>query len=348
MKPLQPKNINFPQIKNVLAKIIPFVAIFFVGVGTVYFFLRGKVNLPLPTPNPTLTFSPLPKTSSFNFLLLGYGGAGHAGGSLTDVMIIVHIDTENKRVALISVPRDLWIPSLNDKINAAYPKGNTAKEIVSEVTGLPISYFVSVDFGGFIKIIDTLGKVNVNVPQTFEDNFFPIKGLENDTCGKSGDEVNALKVKYSGFDLEKQFTCRYEQIHFDKGVAQMSGSDTLKFVRSRHSNTAGGDFARSQRQFTVLAAIMDKLISFSTGGKLTALIDTLSKIVRADLGKDQILELVQIAPDPKSYQLKEIHLTDQNVLTNKVGPQGQFILIPRSGTGNWTSVQSFIKSELSF
>ena len=65
------------------------------------------------------------------------------------------------------------------------------------------------------------------------------------------------------------------------------------------------------------------------------------------MGKDQILELLQIAGDPKSYQVKEIHLTDTNVLTNKVGPQGQFILVPRTGTGNWTGIQSFIKSELS-
>ena len=279
-------------------------------------------------------------------LLLGYGGAGHDGGSLTDSMVVVRVDTENKKVALISIPRDLWIPSLNDKINAAYAKSNS-KDVVSEVTSLPVSYFVSVDFGGFVKIIDTLGKVNVNVPTTFEDNFFPIPGKENDTCGKTGDEVNALKVKYSGFDLEKQFTCRYEQIHFDKGVVQMSGTEALKFVRSRHSNTSGGDFARSQRQFAVLQAIMEKLISFSTVGKLTPIIDTLSKMVRTDLGKDQILELLQIAGDPKSYQVKEIHLTDTNVLTNKVGPQGQFILVPTSGSGNWTAIQSFIKSELS-
>jgi len=327
-----------------VAKISLFIVIFLVGVGGIYLLVKGKPNVSTPTPTPT--FSPLPKTSSFNFLLLGYGGAGHDGGSLTDSMVVVRVDTENKKVALISIPRDLWIPSLNDKINAAYAKSNS-KDVVSEVTSLPVSYFVSVDFGGFVKIIDTLGKVNVNVPTTFEDNFFPIPGKENDTCGKTGDEVNALKVKYSGFDLEKQFTCRYEQIHFDKGVVQMSGTEALKFVRSRHSNTSGGDFARSQRQFAVLQAIMEKLISFSTVGKLTPIIDTLSKMVRTDLGKDQILELLQIAGDPKSYQVKEIHLTDTNVLTNKVGPQGQFILVPTSGSGNWTAIQSFIKSELS-
>lgn len=331
-----------------LTKLFLYIAIFLVGLGAVYFFVKAKPNLSISLPTPSPTFAPLPKTSSFNFLLLGYGGAGHEGGSLTDSMIVVHIDTENKKAALISIPRDLWIPSLNDKINAAYAKTNTAKDIVSQVTALPISYFVSVDFGGFVKIIDTLGGVSVNVPATFEDNFFPIPGKENDTCGKSGDEVNALKVKYSGFDLEKQFICRYEQIHFDKGVVQMNGSDTLKFVRSRHSNTSGGDFARSQRQFAVLNGLKDKLISFSAAGKITSIINTLFKMVRADLGKDQILELLQIAGDPKSYQIKEIHITDTNVLTNQVGPQKQFILVPRTGTGNWSGIQNFIKAELSF
>ena len=65
---------------------------------------------------------------------------------------------------------------------------------VQSVTGLHIDYFVSVDFDGFSKIIDDLGGVTVEVPKAFDDPFYPITGEENNTCGKTEDEINDLKV----------------------------------------------------------------------------------------------------------------------------------------------------------
>jgi len=65
--------------------------------------------------------------SSLNILLLGYGGAGHSGGFLTDVIQIVHFDFEKQKIAFISIPRDLWVqlPSgTSNKINKAFTLGN--------------------------------------------------------------------------------------------------------------------------------------------------------------------------------------------------------------------------------
>jgi len=73
------------------------------------------------------------------------------------------------------VPRDLWTPA-NRKINAEASVigfGNVGSTIQS-ITGTHIDYYVSVDFGGFTKIIDDLGGVSVIVPKTFDDPFYPI------------------------------------------------------------------------------------------------------------------------------------------------------------------------------
>jgi len=292
------------------------------------------------TPFPS---QPVPKDAPFNILLLGYGGGNHDGAHLTDSMIILSVDPKNKKVALISVPRDIWIPSLNDKINAAYVKGvDQAKSSLFQVTGLNINYFVSVDFSGFAQIINTLGGVSVNIPQTFDDNFFPIPGLENESCSKSGEEIDALKTKFTGFDLEKQFTCRYEKLHFNLGNTVMNGDTALKFTRSRHSDTYGGDFSRSERQFVVLKAVEAKLISLNAITKGGKIINTLSQMVRTDLGMNQINTIIDLMGNPKDYKITEIHLTDTNVFVDSVGPGGQFILTPKDG--NFSSVQKFISS----
>lgn len=284
-----------------------------------------------------------PEKGIYNVLFLGYGGAGHAGSSLTDSIIIVHVNTNNKTAALISVPRDLWVPG-SHKINASAISGfQNVGPVVQNVTGLPINYFVSVDFGGFIKIIDGLGGIDVQVPKTFDDPFYPITGEENNTCGKTGDEINALKAKYSGYSLETQFTCRYEHLHFDKGPAKLDGTTALKFVRSRHGDS---DFGRSERQFAVIVGMEQKLISFEAAGKLADIIDTLSSIVRTDLDAGTIKSLIDVFGNPNDYQLTQVHLTTDNVLSEGKASDGEYILTPKAGNFNFQAIQNYIKTNI--
>ncbi len=141
--------------------------------------------------------------------------------------------------------------------------GTMAKEVVGDVVGVPIEYHIAVDFDGFKKLTDALGGVDVEVPVSFDDYFYPIKGKENETCGKSASEIAKLHELYSDTQLHHQFECRYERIHFDKGKNHMDGETVLKFVRSRASVQHGGDFARSQRQQAVILAMKEKLFSLS-------------------------------------------------------------------------------------
>jgi len=310
---------------------------------------------------------------TINILLLGYGGAGHDGGTLSDSIIIANVNSTNKSINLISIPRDLWVPLPYDwdnlqnfKLNEAYAiggndtkyankkpefrgetgRGNLAKYAVQIVTGIPMDYYIAVDFAGLTKAINLLGGIEVNVPNTFDDYFYPVKGLENETCGKTAAEIAELHQKYSGFDLEKQFTCRYEHIHFDKGLQTINGESALKFVRSRHSNESGGDFARSVRQFVVLTGIKNKIISADIITKADPVFDQLVSVVKTDIDNTVIISLVNLLKDYQSYKITTINLTDQNVLIQSKSPSGQYILIPKEGVNKWSEIQKFIDSNI--
>jgi len=280
----------------------------------------------------------------FNILLLGYGGGGHSGGGLTDSVIVAHIDTNTKKYALISIPRDLWVQG-NRKINAegsvnGFPNvGST----IQSITGLPIDNYVSVDFANYSKIIDNLGGVDVEVPKAFDDPFYPIAGLENETCGFTAEQINEFKSKYSEFELEKQFTCRYERINYNKGPATLNGTEALKFVRSRHVDS---DFGRSARQFAVLIGIEKKLISLKSLNKLDATIDMLSKMIRTDLTLGKIKSLIEAFGNTSTYSKSEIQLTTDNVLNEGKSSDGQYILVPKAGNFNFSEIKNYINSNL--
>jgi len=361
--------------------LIPFfiAAIFAVVFGGSYFL--GKVSKALvKKENPqesaqSVTALPLEENQEkvLSILLLGYGGPGHDGGTLSDTLILLYANLETKKVTLISIPRDLWVPIPYDwdntafyKINMAYAMGlddvrypnkkpefrkeagggNLAKEVVGKVTGITAQNFVSVNFEGLTKIIDILGGVEVDVPKTFNDYFYPVKGKENETCGINASEIAEFHLKYSGFELEKQFTCRYENLHFDKGSQVMNGETALKFVRSRHSSEHGGDFARSERQSALLTGIKDKAISFQALGKLNSILDKVTKNVRTDLTPTQIQRLFDTLEKHSEYEITNIHLSEDNVLRATTGASGQFILVPKDGTNNFSGIQKFIFQQM--
>ena len=311
--------------------------------------------------------------SSYNVLLLGYGGAGHEGGTLADTIILANINSERKKVTLISVPRDLWveIPIRSDlkqnfKINHAYAIGlddtkyplkepqykgengaaTLAKKVVGEVTGMQIKYLIALDFEGFKNIVDILGGIEVNVPVAFDDYFYPIKGGENYTCGKSAAEIAKLHELYSDTKLHQQFECRYENIHFDTGPQTMDGEPALKFVRSRNSPQHGGDFARSERQHAVLLGVKDKLITMNAVRKADELFEQFVKMIRTDLDLKTVKDLVEVLGNPDKYRVSFVSLNDENVLVATKSFDGQFILIPKEGEGVWNGVQKYIYEQI--
>jgi LCP family protein required for cell wall assembly len=110
-----------------------------------------------------------------NIVLLGSDKRGEGGTWRTDTMIVVSVDTDRNVVRLLSVPRDLWvnIPGHGfDRINTTDLWGELAeegggpelvKQTIKENLGIPVEYYVRVDFGGFVEIIDAIGGVDVDV-----------------------------------------------------------------------------------------------------------------------------------------------------------------------------------------
>ncbi|HOR02095.1 MAG TPA: LCP family protein [Candidatus Woesebacteria bacterium] len=324
-------------------------------------------SLLLPTATPTP--DPL---APYSILLLGYGGAGHEGGFLTDSIMVAKIRPRDEEIDLISVPRDLWVKiplndeeSINKKINEVFyigmddkrysnkkveftgraGGGELAKKVIGEVLGFKIDYFASIDFDGFIKIIDNLGGIKIKVSKTFDDPKYPIEANINDTCGKTDEEVTVLTATMSGEKLEDQFPCRYENLHFDRGWQHMDGTTALKFARSRHSPTDGGDFNRAERQKLVANAVKDRVINIGFISKIVPTVKILSRHIMTDIDFTTMNELVIRLPQLSEYKIISLTLTDKNVLTHGVATTGQFILQPKLGENNWEEVHKFIENK---
>ena len=355
------------------------VLIFTVTFGATYFVYSKIVSKKTteevdnsPARTPSSYFGETKKDESTkNILLLGYGGADHAGGALSDSIILLSINSKTKKAIIISIPRDIWIGLPIDwenltpkKINEAYVMGlddtrypnkktefrgsegggNMVKYAVSQVTGLSVDYFIGISFDQYEKVIDSLDGITVDVPASFSDEYYPIKGMENDLCGKTEDEVNSLKAQFTDFNLEKNFKCRYETLTFEKGEMKMNGETALKFVRSRHSNQNGGDFARSERQMAVLIALKNKLLSMEAVGNIDKVYPQMAKLVTTDLNLATTKTLLEFFGDPKSYSISKINLSTENTLTESKSPQGAFILLPKAGFGNWQETKDYVKT----
>ncbi len=274
---------------------------------------------------------------------MGQGGSGHPGGILTDSMTVARINTTAKSAALIFIPRDLWVNQM--KINEAYSKGGleAAKQAVQIVTGLPIQYGIVIDFNQFTQMIDYLGGIDINVTKTFDDYFYPVPGRELEICGKSPDEVAKLSATMSGFQLEREFVCRYEHIHFDAGKNHVSGALALKFARSRHSAQDADDFGRGARQQVILLGIKDKLLTLNALSNVDKFFSSLSKLVRTDINLETAKAVASLIINPEEYKISQIVPSTSNVLTGTTSPQGQSILIPKAGDGHWQEFQEFVK-----
>ena len=341
------------------------------AVGTFFWLVHSNSTPPLnneitvatapsPTPDPLAPVS---------LALLGYGGGGHAGGALTDSIIIAKIIPRLQQVLMISIPRDLWVTlpevGTQTKINAAYVTGldertwpvaqrpatyqtktaggELAKATLSQVVGFPIQYFISISFAGFTQAINNLGGVSVKVPMSFTDDFYPIEGQELATCDKSDEEIKALTATMSGFQLEQQFTCRYEKLTFAAGQQTLDATASLKFVRSRHSEVQGNDFNRSLRQQAFIQGVKQKFLEPSFWPKIPDLIKKLLKYVDTDINLTTVTTWMTTFPNLNNYQIHSYSLTPATGLVASRSADRQFILVPAPGLG-WDGLKAQLQA----
>jgi len=158
------------------------------------------------------------------------GSTKVATGKRTDSIIVVHVPSGDGKPALVSLPRDSYVPIPghgHNKINAAYAIGgpNLLVQTIEQVTNLRIDGYVEIGFGGFASVVDSLGGVDICVARAMDD-------------------------KKAGINLKA-------------GCQSLSGPNALGYVRARYSDPLG-DIGRAQRQRQFLGAIMKKAVSPTT------------------------------------------------------------------------------------
>ncbi|MBI5044903.1 MAG: LCP family protein [Candidatus Levybacteria bacterium] len=302
-----------------------------------------------------------------NVLLLGIGGGNHDGPNLTDTIIFTSIDPKNKKITMITLPRDLWIQDLNSKINKAYSDGQEngkglvlAKAAVGKVLGQKIDYGFRIDFNGFTKAVDMMGGLDVTVERAFDDYAYPLSGKEDDLCGYEEIAIASFSAQIatgSATDADI-FPCRFEHLHFDKGLLHMNGETALKYVRSRHAlGPEGSDFARSKRQEKVISAFKEKVFSAGTllnPLKLVSLFDTFQSSIDTDIKKDEYDDFVKLANKmrgaiTKNYVIdtgdeeadRPALLYNPPLTPDRFG--GAWVLIPKKGESNYSEIQNYVK-----
>lgn len=272
------------------------------------------------------------------FAVLGIGGPGHDGPTLTDTMIFTSVNSSG--IAMLSIPRDIWYEPGKTKINALYYYGEEKKQGIEltkqafrDMLGKEVDYYLIVDFNTFRKAVDLIGGIDINVDRAFDDNKYPIPGKENDLC--NGD---------------KTYQCRYEKLHFDAGLQHMDGELALKFARSRYSESEEGtDFARDVRQQKVIQAIRNKVMTrevLLNRKMVENLWNIFNTGVKTNITKDDILPLAKLYLSLKSKQINSFVLDgwqeENGLLYHPVTHDSkQWVLLPRGD--NWDRVHLLVE-----
>jgi len=287
------------------------------------------------------TQSPLSTQTSYmgtgdrvNLLVMGFGGSGHDGAYLTDSMLVMSLLPQSHHTTLISVPRDLWVqipPGSGQyhKINAAYEYGsnnnakpadggNAAAAKISLVTGLDVKYWLTINFQGFREFIDSIGGIDVYVPDSFTANY----------PANDDPSINPNWIK----------------VHFSKGMQHMNGETAIRYARARYvlDNPAeGSDFARSARQQIMIKAALSKVKQMSTWPSLYNALNALQHTIYTNMS---LADLMQFALKMDLTNAHRVGLSNQNVLADGTAPDGAYILKPANG--NWQAIVDYVKQQL--
>ncbi|HLH26707.1 MAG TPA: LCP family protein [Chloroflexota bacterium] len=222
----------------------------------------------------------------------------------TDVMMVLSVVPAERRVALLSVPRDLavTVPGVGEtKINTAFTYGEVrqtgggpalAKQIVGDMLGQPIDHYAVVDFGGFERLVDLLDGVDVDVPRALVDDAYP-----TDDYGT-------------------------RRLVIPQGVQHMDGATALSYVRSRHMDS---DFGRMERQQQLLLALRKRALRWPVLLRAPQLVPEALGAVRTDLGPADLLAFAKVAQQLPAGGLKSLVLAPPFVQPY-TGSDGAYLL----------------------
>ena len=250
--------------KKVLwARVITFTCLFavviavggYAGMFLYNFFVVNNQPVPVTTPDK-LDISQEMLAERTNILLLGIDDGDNEfpdAPKRTDAMLVASINPEKKQISILSIPRDTMVKIPNrkgfDKANHAYAYGGAtlARKTIANLLGIPIHYYVKIDWLAFIKIIDILGGVDLYV----EKNMY-------------------YKDPYAELEIDLK-----------EGYQFLNGQQAGKYVRFRTDEL--GDIGRVQRQQRFLRALADQHLNIETISKIPDIVQIFDKYIETDM-----------------------------------------------------------------
>jgi LCP family protein required for cell wall assembly len=276
------------------------------GVGQ-----TGQTVVVPPSISPGAKVTPTPSTAPgapFTVLLLGSDDDSkfNADHVLTQSMILVRVDPASKKVTMMSIPRDLWLPLStggSGKADWAYSYGGPAAAMatVQRNFHVHIDEYAWVGLKGLIKLIDLLGGVDLFITNPVLDDAYPD-------------------------DISGGFLYGYKTVAVLPGAQHLDGSRALQYVRSRH-NDINGDFGRSARQQQVLVAMKVKASTLNAAD-LPDIVNALKGEFKTSMGLDRVRSLLGVATAFDPANVKQIVLYAP--LYTNYGPQisGNSVIYP--------------------
>lgn len=243
--------------------------------------------------------------------------------NLTDTIILAKVDSENKFVTMLSIPRDLWVKyptGWAGKINAVYQSAlaknwwdtdewmKKLESKIEEITGETIDNYINIDFRWFISIVDSVGWVDINVPQKLVDTEYP------------------------------DFNWGYQTLTVDAWLQHMDWSLALKYARSRHSTN---DFDRSLRQQLVIQAIKEKVTSLgylANPFKIKSLYLAIKQNITTDLWVSDMISLALLAKQVEKNNIFSFNLNDSCFYWADNCQRWWFLYTPPRTDFAWASV----------
>ena len=218
----------------------------------------------------------------------GFGNASEIGGERSDTTIVMHISGDRKSAIGVSIPRDTIVTlprckkdgkkvgGYSGRFNQAIELGGPGCTIkaIEEMSGLDINNFMLVDFGGFKRIVDAVGGVEICVSEPVDD---PLSGLK-----------------------------------LDKGKHIVDGKEALAFVRARKTLGDGSDTSRIRRQQAFISSLMRKVLSSGTllnPASLLGVLDAATESLTADPQLADINNLKDLALSLKDLKPSNVTFT---------------------------------------
>ena len=259
------------------------------------------ISGPLPNLNPT---------QPFTVLLLGSDDDSKfvPGRLNTQSMILLRVDPSTKQATMLSIPRDLWVQIPNEgwgKISWGYQNGGASGAVAAVESNFKVHVddYVWIGLNGLVKLIDTLGGVNLQVTNPVLDDYYPA-------------DLNSAEDPYG-----------YYRVAVLPGATHMDGVQALQCVRSRHGDVRG-DFARSERQQQLLLALKAGA-SHVNVTDLPQLANAFNGELKTSIGLDRLRALMSIANDFNGPNVHRVLLVPPYTSEGFAG--GQSVVFPDWG-----------------